>query len=318
MSKRFQQVYRAAKAHHGTVVRGFHKTHRHAHRLFKTYGLDLRDLRHHAVRTMTLAGIAATALVGPAYAHTLQVNAAASAPPALTSGIPIAKQAPSQILQTAPISPPTSPNTLPVGPDVSLANKRGELPSLIEHLTSAAGGQVTPDVANQVATLIQQTYNIPATTELDGRQLNTNHGVTAREQRLPLFPGNVVKDEVPGLPAWGYFEPNKQSVTPEDVASEKWYSAVQTFLTPGWHDDIEANYKWWHGRKVAFLNPATGDLVVTRVEDSGPNPALHRAYGGSPATIDALGLGLIGKGSVYAFLVDDPNNTIPLGPVGGL
>jgi hypothetical protein len=270
-----------------------------------------------------LAGIATSALVGPTYANTLQPD------PALTA-VPIEQQLTNQVLRgTENPSPNTEGVVSILGPDVSLANQTGLFPSQVSNIAPNPGPVLSPEQETAVQDLIQKTYNVPAKAELEGIRLNAVYGVIAGEQHLPLYPGDKVANHttdptrkltgmVPGLPAWGYFEDSKDKVTDVDREAEEYYIAAQTFLAPGWKQNVPKYYEWFHGRKMIMINPETGNAVVVRIEDAGPSPSLHRTFGGSNEVIQALGLGRIRTAPVYGFFVDDPNDTIRLGPVGGV
>ena len=310
----FTHVYRDAKKHHKEVVQRFRRGHKHANRLLKTYGLDLNDLRHHAVRTVALAGIASSALVGPAYARSIQVAPLVNQPVSPVN----------QILQNNP-SPPLFTGIGGVsGPDVTLANQKGiftgEIKSLVPHPSSL----LQKDQADAIQQLVNDSFGLHVSTELDGISLNANYGAVGAEQHLKMYPGDTANNhELPssgmagGLGAWGYFAPSKSQITELDKTREEWYGVVQTFLTPGWNQNTQQYYEWFHHRKIAFINPNNGNVLISSIEDSGPNQFLDRKFGVSPEGIDALGYGITRKGPVYVFFVDDPDNKVPLGPLGG-
>ncbi len=177
---------------------------------------------------------------------------------------------------------------------------------------------------------ISNATHIQSTAVLDGHKMNKSVGLMGAEQHLYRYPGDTLEDHVktpderamyygsgiaPGLGAWGYFAPSKAKFTADDEAREKWYVVAQTFLFPGYYSD--RSYRdWLKYRKVLVYNPQNGQAVVGDIGDSGPATWTGKTYGGSPEVMQALGLG--GgprKGEVIVLFIDDPNNTVPLGPV---
>jgi hypothetical protein len=183
---------------------------------------------------------------------------------------------------------------------------------------------------------VQEIFGITARAELEGVRLNVVRGVIAGEQHLPLYPGDTLKNHfknrvtgqvadptanltgmVPGLPSWGYFKDNAKSITKQDVDREQWYIAAQTFLAPGWQEHTQQMYAWFKYRKVIVINQVTGQAVVADIADAGPSPYTKRSFGGSNEVLISLGLGKQRTGEVMTLFVDDPNDTIPLGPLTG-
>ena len=120
----------------------------------------------------------------------------------------------------------------------------------------------------------------------------------------------------PGLGAWGYFTPSKQAFTKEDEMRERYYLAVQTFLSPGFSERVREYRDFYKFRKMLVVNPKTGQAVVAVIGDAGPAQWTGKHLGGSPEVMHELGLAKGSrKGPVLYFFVDDPENKIPLGPV---
>lgn len=178
--------------------------------------------------------------------------------------------------------------------------------------------------AQQVTKTINQMTGIPVSLTLGGYALNTNIGRIGAEQHLKRYPGDTVANHgsvqgggmAPGLGAYGYFASSAATMTAKDVEREKYYLAIQTFKSPNWSGNVSATYNFFKYRKMLVYYPATGKAVVAVVGDAGPGLSTGKNYGGSPEVMAVLGA-RDGHGSPPAVMlfVDDPNDTIPLGPV---
>ena len=120
----------------------------------------------------------------------------------------------------------------------------------------------------------------------------------------------------PGLGAWGYFAQSKEQFTKKDNMREKYYIAVQTFLAPGFLDNVKEYTDFFKYRKMLVVNPNNGNAIITVIGDAGPAEYTGKHLGGSPEVMRHLERvdGSL-KGPVLYFFIDDPNDTIPLGPV---
>ncbi len=182
------------------------------------------------------------------------------------------------------------------------------------------------------AELTAHLTNIPAVSDLEGYRLNTNVGRIGAEQHLYRYPGDNLNEHfsspqdramhqssgfAPGLGAYGYFAPSKAAMTPEIAQREKYYVAIQTFLSPNWQGNVNQAYNWFKYRKVVVYHPVTRKAVVAVVGDAGPAWSTGKNYGGSPEVMRALNAhDGYGSPPVMMFFVnDDPDNPVPLGPV---
>ena len=69
-------------------------------------------------------------------------------------------------------------------------------------------------------------------------------------------------------------------------------------------------------QKCLGVNPKTGQSVVTDIGDAGPAQWTGKHLGGSPEVMQALGYHTgPRKGAVLYFFINDPGDTIPLGPI---
>lgn len=179
-------------------------------------------------------------------------------------------------------------------------------------------------------------YGIKAKATLEGEHLNTTYGMIGVEQHLKRFPGDslsqhaprrgeygeknpaeILKEGIaPGLGAWGYFAPSQSELTDELVETERWYAVVQTLYLPDWGRRQPYLRDWYKFRKVLIINKDNGRAVVASIADAGPAAWTGKHYGGSPEVMDYLGGPRYKKGPVIVMFVDDPDNTVPLGPVG--
>ena len=186
--------------------------------------------------------------------------------------------------------------------------------------------------SSQAAALTAHLTNVPTVSELEGYRLNTSVGRIGAEQHLYRYPGDNLNEHfgsaeerlvhqssgfAPGLGAYGYFAPSKAAMTPEIVEREKYYVAIQTFLSPNWQGNVHQAYNWFKYRKVLVYHPVTRKAVVAVVGDAGPALSTGKNYGGSPEVMNALNAhDGYGTPPVMMFFVeDDPDNPVPLGPV---
>lgn len=173
--------------------------------------------------------------------------------------------------------------------------------------------------------LIQKTTGVNARATLEGEHLNTIYGRIGAEQHLRRYPGDTITQHgdtaiqkegiAPGLGAWGYFAPSKEAMTPQLEETEKWYAVVQTLYLPDWGKRQPYLKNWYKHRKVMIVNTDNGKSVIAAIADSGPAAWTGKHFGGSPEVMDYLGGDRYKKGPVLVLFVDDPNNTVPLGPV---
>lgn len=210
-------------------------------------------------------------------------------------------------------------------------DKRAELSQKLSEVLPKEVRALDFEEEKKVEEVIESTLGIKAKGDLEGYRLNTNFGFIGGEQHLYRYPGDTLERHftnlsdrmmfsgsgiAPGLGAWGYFTNSQNSMTQDDVLKEKYYVAVQTFLTDAWKKDTSSASKWFKHRKVIVVNPKTGQTVVAVVGDSGPATFTGKSFGGSPELMHEVGLGSgPRKGEVILFFVDDPQNLVPLGQV---
>ena len=190
---------------------------------------------------------------------------------------------------------------------------------------------LTNDHENEIAKILSRTFGFSVTPELDGKRLNKSYGLIGLEQHLARFPGDNMaihfdtKEEIdkfwadgmaPGLGAWGYFVEPGEQLTERDKMREKYYIAAQTFLVPDYNQRVAEYRDFFKFRKMLVVNPQNGKALVVVIGDSGPAEWTGKHLGGSPEVMSYLERedGAKRRPVLY-FFVDDPNDTIPLGPI---
>jgi len=203
---------------------------------------------------------------------------------------------------------------------VSLLNN--QLPLAVEILSQ--------EQENRVIQTLSDHFNLRLFATLDNKRLNRSYGYIGAEQHLMRYPGDSISTHfhtqedaqfapsgiAPGRGAWGYFAKSKEELTDTDIEREKWYIAVPTFLSPGWGSNSNELYMFFKYRKIFVVNPQNGKAVIADVADSGPAEWTGKHLGGSPEVMDYLERrDGSARGPVLYFFIDDPGNTIRLGPI---
>lgn len=190
---------------------------------------------------------------------------------------------------------------------------------------------LTADEELEILEILSRNFGFEVTANLDGVRLNRNYGLIGGEQHLYRYPGDTLYAHAdntldwakygsagiaPGLGAWGYFANSKGDFGETDKQREKYYLAIQTFLAPGFAENVAKYRDFFKFRKMLVVNPKTGQSVVAVVGDAGPASWTGKHLGGSPEAMDVLGLATgPRKGAVLYFFIDDPDDKIPLGPI---
>lgn len=195
------------------------------------------------------------------------------------------------------------------------------LPSTVQPLTEMQEGQI--------ARVLSDYFNIQVTAELNGIRLNRSYGIIGKEQHLMRYPGDTLATHfeneadavhksagmAPGRGAWGYFAESKETLSHADELREKYYIAVQTFLSPGWNENVQKYYAFFKYRKMLVVNPENGKAIVTAIADAGPAAHTGKHLGGSPEVMNYLERqDGAAKGPVLYFFIDDPGDKVVLGP----
>lgn len=212
-----------------------------------------------------------------------------------------------------------------------LEDKNAVLASQLQQVVPKEMRSLIPQEEEEIADILSKNLGFKAAASLEGKRLNRSYGFIGGEQHLYRYPGDTLfkhadnaKDWAmygpagiaPGLGAWGYFAASEQEFTPIDKMREKYYLAVQTFLSPGFAENVAQFRDFFKFRKMLVVNPKTGQAVVAVVGDAGPAEWTGKHLGGSPEVMHYLGLAQgPRKGAVLYFFIDDPNDQIPLGPI---
>lgn len=184
------------------------------------------------------------------------------------------------------------------------------------------------DVISQTLT---RHFGFRVTPEIDGKRLNRSYGYIGAEQHLTRFPGDNMNTHfdseedagkywssgmAPGRSAWGYFAISRQEITEKDKLREKYYIAVQTFLSEDFNNRFAEYRDFYKYRKMLVVNARSGVAIVADIADAGPSDWTGKHLGGSPEVMKYLGrVDGAQRGPVLYFFIDDPDDTIPLGPV---
>lgn len=182
-----------------------------------------------------------------------------------------------------------------------------------------------------ITEVLSKNFDFNIVYELSGIRLNRNYGVIGAEQHLYRYPGDNLYAHAdstsdwamygsygiaPNLGAWGYFAPSKEEFRGEDRLRERYYLAIQTFLAPGFAENVTKYREFFKFRKMIVVNPKTGQSVIAIIGDAGPAVWTGKHLGGSPEVMHALGFDTGSrKGPVLYFFIDDPKNEVPLGPI---
>jgi hypothetical protein len=195
-------------------------------------------------------------------------------------------------------------------------------------------GSLNDEQEKMIGEVLSRDFGMTVEASLSGKRLNYSYGLIGQEQHLARFPGDSMlthfndPDEAekywnygmaPGLGGFRYFADSKESMTQKDIDREKYYIAVQTFLAPGFDENPKEYLDFFKYRKMLVVNPQNGKAIVADIADAGPSPWTGKQLGGSPEVMNYLErFDGAQRGPVLYFFIDDPNDTIPLGPVNAL
>jgi hypothetical protein len=189
---------------------------------------------------------------------------------------------------------------------------------------------LTPDEEQQTLKVLSDRYKVNVQAEMNGIRLERNYGYIGKEQHLSRYPGDTIYSHfqtdkeasqfadsgmAPGLGAYRYFSNSKADMTQKQIDEEKYYVAIQSFLAPGYNEHTKKYNDFFKFKKMLIVNPENGKAVVAVIGDAGPAPFTGKQLGGSPELMDYLQrVDGKSKGPVLFYFLDDPNDTIPLGP----
>jgi hypothetical protein len=209
-------------------------------------------------------------------------------------------------------------------------SKNDQIELALRNILPEAVIPLTDQQEQDVSTVLSNMYGIQVSASLDGKRLNRSYGYIGKEQHLMRYPGdNIVvhfdsgedasfaeAGMAPGRGAWGYWADSLSSLTDEQKKQEKYYIAVQTFSAPGWGEHSKELTEFFKYRKMLVVNPDNGKAVIAVIGDSGPAEWTGKSLGGSPEVMSYLErVDGAQKGPVLYFFINDPDNTVPLGPI---
>ncbi|RJP46740.1 MAG: hypothetical protein C4584_01250 [Armatimonadetes bacterium] len=201
----------------------------------------------------------------------------------------------------------------------------------IKDLVPAEARKLSEEEELRLSQILSEKLGFIVSAELEGIKLNRSYGLIGGEQHLYRYPGDTLQKHAdnaadwamygpsgiaPGLGAWGYFSSSEAVFTEKDKLRERYYLAVQTFLAPGFAENVGRYRDFFRFRKMLVINPKTGQAVVAVVGDAGPAEWTGKHLGGSPEVMHYVGLASGSrKGPVLYFFINDPEDKITLGPV---
>jgi len=209
---------------------------------------------------------------------------------------------------------------------------------LISDLANVLPSRVRPleeSEEQKISDILSRTFGFKVVVELENKRLNRNYGLIGAEQHLARYPGDVLSTHfdppaggeedmknywqsgmASGLGAWRYFASSKEELTDLDIDREKYYIAVQTFLSKDFNSRFAEYRDFYKYRKMLVVNPNNGRAIVADIADAGPSEWTGKHLGGSPEVMHYLERfdGSL-RGPVLYFFIDDPDDKIKLGPV---
>jgi len=205
---------------------------------------------------------------------------------------------------------------------------------LLTDLSSIVPTEIRPltkEEETKITELLSKDLGISVKAELENKRLNTSYGYIGAEQHLTRYPGDTMDSHfqtneeaikfsksgmAPGRGAWGYFAYSQAEMTQRDVDREKYYIAVQTFMSDGYNQRIREYVDFFRFRKMLVVNPQNGKAMIVVIGDAGPAVWTGKHLGGSPEVMGYLErFDGRARGPVLYFFIEDPEDKIPLGPI---
>lgn len=205
---------------------------------------------------------------------------------------------------------------------------------LLTDLSSIVPTEIRPlnkEEETKITDLLSKDLGISVKAELENKRLNTSYGYIGAEQHLTRYPGDTMDTHfqtneeaarfaksgmAPGRGAWGYFTYSQGEMTQRDIDREKYYIAVQTFMSDGYSQRVREYVDFFRFRKMLVVNPQNGKAMVVVIGDAGPAVWTGKHLGGSPEVMGYLErFDGRARGPVLYFFIDDPEDKIPLGPI---
>ena len=191
---------------------------------------------------------------------------------------------------------------------------------------------LTQEEEEKIGKILSDKFGMDVSAQINGLRLNRSYGLIGAEQHLARYPGDNMSSHfdtnaddaskyyssgmAPGLGAWGYFATSRANLTGEDTLREKYYIAVQTFLAPDFNKKVAVYRDFFKYRKMLAVNPHNGRAMVVVIGDAGPAEWTGKHLGGSPEVMKYLErVDGRSRGPVLYYFIDDPKDSIPLGPI---
>lgn len=217
------------------------------------------------------------------------------------------------------------------GTAVSQIDKKVFLISDLAHVLPHDVRALLDSEEQKISDILTRTFGFRVLPELEGKRLNRSYGFIGSEQHLSRFPGDTLSTHfdsekerksywqsgmAPGLGAFGYFASSKEKLTDLDKDREKYYIAVQTFLSKDFNSRFAEYRDFYKYRKMLVVNPNNGKAIVADIADAGPSEWTGKHLGGSPEVMHHLErFDGRQKGPVLYFFIDDPDDKIKLGQI---
>src|SRR5690606_25070271 len=143
---------------------------------------------------------------------------------------------------------------------------------------------LTNEEEEKIGQLLSRDFGLKVSASLSGKRLNRSYGYIGAEQHLARYPGDTMETHfdneedsrkyyssgmAPGLGAWGYFA-SAEGLKEENKLREKYYIATQTFLAPGFRENVREYVDFFKYRKMLVVNPDNGRAMVVVIGDAGP------------------------------------------------
>lgn len=159
--------------------------------------------------------------------------------------------------------------------------------------------------------------------EFADKALSYATGTMIAGQHLKRTPTDTLQDHGahyeaglhPNRGNFGWFS-HSSSLASDAVMAEKYYVSLPLYTDIQWMQDQQALKQWYAFRKVLIVNPNEHQAVVAKVGSITPPLQTKFQFVGSPEVIRE---GKIwspkAKGRVFVFFIEDPDNTVALGPI---
>lgn len=184
-------------------------------------------------------------------------------------------------------------------------------------------GQLSGEEVLYLEQQLTDLFGIEVVTVLDGNQLPHNFGVMQAAEHQKRTPEDTLANHQKYLeadlsnirPAFGWFLPdNSAQLTTEEL--EAYAVSIQLQYLEQWQTSRAALKSWYKYRKVLVVNPFEQKATVAAVTSAGPSERLQYQFAGSPEVIRETAIwSPASQGKVLLFFIDDPENTVALGPV---